>query len=86
MGMRFRKSVKLGPVRVNLSKSGVGYSVGNKFFRVTKKADGGVRKTATLPGTGISHVEEISSEDLRGGHKTGGGKKPHAPVAILAAM
>lgn len=86
MGMRFRKSVKLGPVRVNLSKSGVGYSVGNKFFRMTKKADGGVRRTTTLPGTGISHVEEISSEDLHGKRKTGGGKKPHAPVAILVAV
>lgn len=37
MGFRFRKSVNLGPLRVNFSKSGVGYSVGGKGFRATKK-------------------------------------------------
>jgi len=42
MGLRFRKSVKFGPVRVNFSKSGVGHSVGGKGFRVTKRADGKV--------------------------------------------
>lgn len=59
MGTRFRKSVKLGPFRVNLSKSGVGWSVGNKYARYTRKANGGTRITTTLPGTGISHVEEL---------------------------
>ena len=56
MGLRYRKSFKLGPVRVNLSKSGVGYSVGTKGYRVTKRADGKVQTTASIPGTGISHV------------------------------
>lgn len=59
MGTRFRKSVKLGPFRINLSKSGVGWSVGNKYARYTRKANGGTRVTTTLPGTGISHVEEL---------------------------
>lgn len=59
MGLRYRKSVKLGPFRVNLSKSGVGWSVGNKYARYTRKANGGTRVTTTLPGTGISHVEEL---------------------------
>ena len=64
MGMRYRKSLKFGPLRVNLSKSGVGYSVGNKFYRVTKKADGGMRTTATLPGTGISNVKDYSKDQV----------------------
>ena len=34
MGFYYRKSVNLGPFRVNLSKSGVGYSVGGRGFRV----------------------------------------------------
>ena len=55
MGFKFRKSVKMGPVRVNLSKSGVGYSVGGKGMRVTKKAGGGVKTTVGIPGTGISY-------------------------------
>lgn len=58
MGLRFRKSYGKGPFRLNVSKSGVGYSVGAKGFRVTKKADGGTRTTASIPGTGISYVNE----------------------------
>ena len=58
MGFRYRKSFTKGPVRVNLSKSGVGYSVGGKGFRVTKKATGGTRTTATIPGTGISYYSD----------------------------
>lgn len=62
MGFRFRKTIKLGPVNVNLSKSGVGYSIGGKGLRVTKKADGGTRTTVSIPGTGISHVTETSGK------------------------
>ena len=36
MGFNFRKSFKLGPARINLSKSGVGYSVGAGGVRYTK--------------------------------------------------
>lgn len=38
MGFNFRKSFKLGPARVNLSKSGVGYSIGAGGVRYTKSA------------------------------------------------
>jgi hypothetical protein len=34
MGFYYRKSVNLGPFRVNLSKSGLGYSFGGRGFRV----------------------------------------------------
>lgn len=61
MSFRFRKSIKAGPVRVNFSKSGIGYSVGGKGFRVTKKAGGGVRTTTSIPGTGISYVSDSGS-------------------------
>ena len=47
MGWRYRKSLNLGPFRLNFSKSGIGYSVGGKYFRVTKKADGGMRTTSS---------------------------------------
>lgn len=60
MGFRFRKSVKIGPARINLSKSGIGYSVGTKGLRFTKKAGGGTRTTASIPGTGISYVKDSS--------------------------
>ena len=57
MGWRYRKSAKAGPFRLNFSKSGIGYSVGSKHYRVTKTAKGTVRETVTLPG-GLSHVTE----------------------------
>lgn len=39
MGFRYRKSINLGGgFRVNLSKSGIGYSWGTKGYRVTKKS------------------------------------------------
>lgn len=62
MGFRMRKSINLGGgVRLNLSKKGVGMSVGTKGFRVTAKAGGGIRTTASIPGTGISYVSESRS-------------------------
>jgi DNA-directed RNA polymerase subunit RPC12/RpoP len=58
MGFRFRKSIKIIPgVRLNLSKTGLGASVGFKGFRLTKRADGRVQRTTSIPGTGISYVE-----------------------------
>ena len=60
MGFRFRKSINAGPFRINLSKSGIGYSVGGKGFRITKKANGGLRTTTSIPGTGISYTKDFS--------------------------
>ena len=58
MGLRFRKSIKLGGLRINFSKSGIGYSYGVKGLRYTKTANGKDGITASIPGTGISYVEE----------------------------
>jgi hypothetical protein len=58
MGIRFRKSINIGPLRINLSKSGVGFSIGNSLFRFTKTAKGNTRKTFTIPETGISYIDE----------------------------
>ena len=64
MGFRFRKSINLGGgFRINLSKSGVGYSWGVKGYRITKKAKGGTRHTASIPGTGISYTHETSGKN-----------------------
>ena len=75
MGFRIKKSIKAGPVRVNFSKSGVGYSVGGKGFRVTKKANGGVRTTTSIPGTGISYVSESGS-----GHRQAAAPENTKPI------
>lgn len=54
MGFCFRKSIKIGPFRINFSKSGIGWSFGFKGFRYTKKANGKKQKTYSIPGTGLS--------------------------------
>ena len=62
MGIRFRKSINLGGgFRINLSKSGVGYSWGIPGYRITKTANGRSRKTYSIPGTGVSYVDEKHS-------------------------
>lgn len=66
MGFRFRKSINLGGgFRVNISKSGIGYSWGVKGYRITKTANGRTRRTTSIPGTGISHVTEKSNGKQR---------------------
>jgi hypothetical protein len=66
MGLRFRRSIRLLPgVRLNLSKSGIGLSAGVPGARLTLGADGRVRRTVGLPGTGLSWVEESGSRRRR---------------------
>ena len=65
MGLRFRKSKKVGPFRVNISQKGVGWSVGVPGLRYTKKAGGGSRVTASVPGTGLSYVKESGGSNQR---------------------
>lgn len=62
MGFRFRKSIKLGPARITLSKSGVGYSIGGPGARITKKANGNTMTTIGIPGTGIGYITETSAK------------------------
>lgn len=59
MGFKFRKSIKMGPVRVNLSKSGVSTSVGGKGARVSLSSKGKARATVGIPGTGISYSKSL---------------------------
>lgn len=82
MGIRFRKSYKIGKsVRINLSKSGIGYSIGTKGARVTRKANGGSRTTISAPGTGLSYVKEHGqartnkTHEMRGQVNMSGGQK-----------
>jgi hypothetical protein len=59
VGIRYRKSINLPfGFKVNLSKSGVGVSWGRKGIRVTRTAKGKIRRTYSIPGTGISYVSE----------------------------
>ena len=55
MGFYYRKSVKVGPFRINLSKSGVGYSVGGRGFRTGVSGTGRRYSSFSLPGTGVGY-------------------------------
>jgi hypothetical protein len=55
VGFYYRKSASFGPFRVNLSRSGVGYSVGTRGFRTGVSARGRRYTTFSLPGTGLGY-------------------------------
>lgn len=64
MGFRFRRSINLGGgFKINLSKSGIGYSWGTKGYRISRTAHGTTRRTYSIPGTGISYVDESGSRN-----------------------
>ena len=87
MGFRFRKSANIGPLRVNFSKSGVGYSVGGKGFRVTKRADGKTQTTASVPGTGIAYTQVSGSgSSKRSGGASGKKKGPVASAVLIVLL
>lgn len=80
MGIRFRKSIQFGPLRINLSKSGIGWSVGGKGARFTKKAGGGYRTTVGVPGTGVSYVKDHTGEQSKSAQKPE--QRPYRPQAL----
>lgn len=58
MAFRFRRSVKLGKgIRLNVSKRGVGMSVGTTGFRRSVHSTGRSTSTIGIPGTGLSYVD-----------------------------
>ena len=64
MGFRFRRSINLGGgFKINLSKSGIGYSWGTKGYRISRTARGTTRRTYSIPGTGISYVDESGNRN-----------------------
>lgn len=69
MGLRFRKSVKLGKgVKLNFGKKSAGVSFGGRHGGVSINSRSGARGRVSLPGTGISYSTKL----------TGGKKKPAA--------
>lgn len=54
MGLRFRKSIKLGKgVRLNLNKKSAGLSFGTKGARYSVNSDGRRTTSIGIPGTGL---------------------------------
>ncbi len=55
MGFYYRKSISAGPFRVNLGRSGIGYSIGGKGFRTGVSSRGRTYTNMSIPGTGIGY-------------------------------
>ena len=66
MGFRFRKTINLGNgVRMNIGKRGIGISAGVKGARISYGADGKVRTTSSIPGTGISYTSTLNKNKAK---------------------
>ncbi len=87
MGFRLRKSFKIAPgVRLNVSKSGIGASVGTRGVRYSVHSSGRRTASAGLPGTGIGYVS-TSSRSSRGRSRstsTRGRSREAAPATNAA--
>ena len=59
MWFNFSKSKKLGQFRVSVSKSGISTGVGVKGYSVTRKANGKIQSTASIPGTGLRYTSQL---------------------------
>jgi hypothetical protein len=55
MGFYFRRSLNVGPFRVNLSRGGLGWSVGGRGFRTGQSSRGRRYTTVSIPGTGVGY-------------------------------
>jgi len=80
MGWRFRRVVRAGPFRVNLSRGGVGGSVGIPGFRFTIAADGRRYITVGIPGTGLYWQKAVSAARP----SSGGSPPQHIPASTTA--
>lgn len=79
MATRFRKSKKVGPVRVNVGKKSVGVSIGGKAAGISMNSKTGTRTRVSVPGTGVSYTNNISS----GSTKAGSGPKKKTGTWML---
>jgi hypothetical protein len=65
MGWGYRKRLNYGPIRINLSRSGVGASLGVRGFRITRSSTGRRYITLSLPGTGLSWQKTMNGSRRR---------------------
>ena len=59
--VQYRKSKKVGPFRLTVSQRGISTSVGAGPLRVSRGADGRVRRTIRVPGTGIYDTKVVGT-------------------------
>jgi hypothetical protein len=57
--VQYRKSKKVGPLRFTVSQRGISASIGAGPLRISHGADGKVRRTVRVPGTGIYDTKVV---------------------------
>lgn len=62
MGWSFRRSITLGPFRINFSKSGISYSFGWGGFRTGVNSKGRRYSSMSIPGTGVRYQKTHGSK------------------------
>lgn len=82
MGLRFRKSIKLGMVKINLSKSGVGLSTGVRGARIGVNSRG-TYSSVGIPGTGVYAMSYHSSGKVNSGVAATSGTFTNIPSRTL---
>ncbi|MGM0536421.1 MAG: DUF4236 domain-containing protein [Pseudomonadota bacterium] len=84
MGFRFQRRITLAPgVRLNLSKRGLGFSVGPRGASLSV-GPSGVHGHAGIPGTGLTYRQKLNTRD-RPASGSSGGSARSSPAAALEA-
>ena len=60
MNFLFRKTFKIGPINLSISKTGVGISLGKGGVRIGANTNGRKQISASIPGTGITIRKSLS--------------------------
>lgn len=68
MGLRYRKSAKIAPgIKMNISKTGIGFSAGARGAHVSAHSSGRVSASAGVPGSGLSYTTSSGGTKRRSG-------------------
>ncbi len=63
MGLKFHKKIKILPgLDINLSKKGMGVSIGPKGSKLTINSKGDIYTNISIPGTGVSFREKVNKK------------------------
>ncbi len=78
MGLRFRRSVRIAPgIRLNLTKTGYGMTVGPRGYHYSVHSGGRRTRTVGLPGTGL-YYQSVSRPGARHAAPT----RPRSPTPV----
>ena len=62
MGLKWRKSMSMGPIRANVSTSGVGWTINLGLCRLGLNAQGRLYFSAGIPGTGLYYTTNVNNQ------------------------